>query len=206
MSHLSSFHQRSSKLDSRCLLCSYGLNTRCFNLLLSLPDQWMWTAVHQEGFLGFRSSAAEVFVLWDDAAYHPRQMETQLHITLLLQIKFRFTRPTPKLWLYNQCTSFNSGYYWPPEWGHAETLCKKAVSVHEHRTWNSYKRRGFGNCLKQRMVVSCHTGCVWDRATTTFKFLMDQASGTVHLFIEVTNIYSLINDKHVQFAKRDYLE
>jgi len=131
-------------------------------------------------------------------------METQLRITLLLQIKFRFTRPTPELWLYNQCSSFNSGYCWPPEWGHAETLCKKAVSVLEHRAWNSYKRRGFGNCLKQRMVVSCHTGCVWDRATTIFKFLMDHASGTVHLFIEVTNICSLITDKYIQFAKRDH--
>lgn len=155
-------------------------------------------------FFGFQSSAAEVFVLWDDAACHPRQMETQMHITLLLQIIFRFTRPTPELWLYNKYSSFNSGYCWPPEWGHAETLCKKAVSVHEYRACNSYKRRGLGNCLKQRMVVRCHTGCVWDRATTTFKFLMDHASGTIHLFIEVTNICSLSSDKHIQFAKRDH--
>lgn len=160
---------------------------------------------HEQGsFLGFQSSVAEVLFFWNDAACHPKWMETQLHITLLLQIKFRFTRPTSELWLYNQCSSFNSGYCWPPEWRHAETLCNKAVSVREHRAWNNYKRRGFGNCLKQRMVVSCHSGCVWDRATTTFKFLMDHASGTVHLVMEVTNVCTLIKDKNIQFAKWDH--
>lgn len=142
-------------------------------------------------------------VFSDNTAWHCRGTEISTVHLLFLQIKFRVTRPTSKLWLYNQCSSLNTGYNWPPKWGHAETLCTKAISVYKHRTWNNYKRRGFGKCLKQRMVVSCHTGCVWDRATATYKYLMDHASGAVHLLDEVTNVCTWIKDKHIQFVKWD---
>jgi hypothetical protein len=49
------------------------------------------------------------------------------------------------------------------------------------------------------MVVSCHTGCVWDRATTTFKLLMDHASGTVELSNELTNVCSWVKAKTIHF-------